>query len=95
MLSSVSPPKMPSREKPASSGFVASAAPAPARRAGGVERSTLITSGMKMPEMSVRPVVTASGGVLLNTRALIRAASSGVSAYFRKVALSISGVLRL
>src|ERR1035438_2517537 len=54
LLTSVSPPKMPSREKPGSSGLVGLVAPPPARRALAVERSTLIRSGMKMPAMSVR-----------------------------------------
>ena len=59
-LVSVSPPKMLSRENPASSGFDGWLAPPPASRAAAVERSTRIMSGMKMPAMSVRFVVGAT-----------------------------------
>ena len=88
-LVSTSPPKMLRRENPASSGLGASVAPPPARRAGSVDKSTLIKSGMKIPTISVRFVVGAT--LPWNTSALIRAASSGFSAYLRNRSLSWSG----
>ena len=61
LLLSTSLPKMLRREKPASSGLLGSVGPLPAKRARGVERSTLIKSGIKMPEISVRSVSMAGG----------------------------------
>jgi hypothetical protein len=82
-----SPPNTPSREYPASS------APPPGRRAGPVERSTLMRSGMKMPTRSVRLVVGATSAI--KTSALINPASSGVSEYFWNKVASVVGLVRL
>ena len=61
--------------------------PPPARRHGPVERSTLITSGIKIPAMSVR-LLSMAGPLPPKTNRLISRASSGFSAYLRKSVLS-------